>query len=41
MFSLVIAALVTGIPLPYAELIKVLEGEQGSGPEVELDGEEF
>lgn len=41
MFSLVIAALVTGIAMPYAELIKVLEGEQGSGPEVELDGEPF
>jgi transposase-like protein len=40
-FVLVMVALVIGSALPYAELIKVLEGEEGRGPEVEPDGEPF
>jgi transposase-like protein len=40
-FALVIAALVIGTSLPYSALIEPLEGEKGTGPEVELDGEPF
>jgi transposase-like protein len=40
-FVLVIAALVIGSALPYAELIQPLEGETGCGPECELDGVPF
>lgn len=40
-FMLVIAALVIGSSLPYAELIQPLEGEEDKGPECELDGEPF
>jgi hypothetical protein len=40
-FALVMAALVIGIALPYAELIKALESEQGNGPEATLEDELF
>jgi hypothetical protein len=40
-FALVIAALVIGSSLPYKMLIEPMEGEKGTGPEVELDGEPF
>jgi hypothetical protein len=40
-FVLVIAALVIGQALPYAELIQPLEGETDNGPECELDGVPF
>jgi transposase-like protein len=40
-FTLVIAALVIGSALPYAQLIAPLPGEEAKGPEVELDGEAF
>jgi len=36
-FVLVVAACVIGSALPYAELIEPLEGEIGTGPEVELE----
>ncbi len=38
---LVIAALVVGAVIPYAELIQSLESEQDNGPECELDGVPF
>jgi transposase-like protein len=40
-FALVIAALVTGTPFPYEELIAVIDTVQDNGPEVDLDGEPF
>ncbi|HWQ52251.1 MAG TPA: IS1595 family transposase [Bryobacteraceae bacterium] len=40
-FALVMCALVIGAAMPYAQLIKALEGEQGSGPEVWPDEEPF
>lgn len=40
-FALVLAALVIGSALPYAELIKAVEAERDNGPEVMLDGEPF
>ena len=36
---LVIAALVIGTSLPYAELIKSVDEQPNAGPTVELDGE--
>lgn len=35
--ALVICALVIGSALPYAELIKALEGETGNAPEIEVE----
>jgi transposase-like protein len=40
-FMLVIAALVIGSALPYAELIKSIDEQPNAGPIVELDGEAF
>lgn len=40
-FALVIAALVIGSALPYAELIKSIDEQPEAGPEAELDGEVF
>ncbi len=40
-FAYVVAALVIGTALPYAQLIAKVEAEQDNGPEVELDGEPF
>src|SRR4051794_17893906 len=40
-FVLVIAALVIGSALPYAQLIEALEGEKGNEPEAGSDAEPF
>jgi hypothetical protein len=38
---LVVAALVIGTALPYAELVAVARGQPNAGPEAKLDGEVF